>query len=211
MPLPRPNPYPVDHLATAQMSSVSGPFSHAAGTGTLQQRAGPLLLRYRRVDLLLGPDLCCFVLAGVAITSTPAWGLAPQLRRHLRRRRRTALPGTPWPATAAAPRGILPGHHAGRGELGNTSIQQLNTRPLHATRGRRLNVSFPVAAADRSVAGADLAQRADGGAAPPPDQGAQGAGVLVADRRGDGVDCLAGRAEQEGRLIQPDLMEEVDR
>jgi hypothetical protein len=47
-------------LATAQMYSVSGPFSHAAGTGTLQRRAGPLFLRYRRVDLLLGSDLCCF-------------------------------------------------------------------------------------------------------------------------------------------------------
>ncbi len=153
-----------------------------------------------------------FVLAGVAITSTPAWGLAPQLRRHLRRRRRTALPGTPCPGNGSCPhRGISPGHHAGRGELGNTSIQQLDTRRLNAARGRRLNVSFPVAAADRSVAGADLAQRADGGAAPSPDQSAQGAGVLVADRRGDGVDCLAGRAEQEGRLIQPDLVEEVDR
>ena len=94
---------------------------------------------------------------------------------------------------------------------GSTSIQQLDTRRLHAARDRRLNVSFPVAAAGRSVAGADLAQRADGGAAPPPDQGAQGAGVLVADRRGDGVNCLVGRAEQEGRLIQPDLVEEVDR
>jgi hypothetical protein len=153
-----------------------------------------------------------FVLAGVAITSTPAWGLAPRLRRHLRRRRRTALPGTPWPGNGSCPhRGIPPGHSAGMGELGNTSFQQLDTRRLHAARGRRLNVSFAVAAADRSVAGADLAQRADGGAAPPPDQGAQGAGVLVADRRGDGVDCLAGRTEQEGRLIQPDLVEEVDR
>ena len=212
MPLPRPNPYPVDRLATAQMSSVSGPFSLAAGTGTLQQRAGPLLLRYRRVDLLLGPDLCCFCAGWRRHHLDPGLGACPAATspsstktsygtaRHTLARQRQLPP----PRNIARP-------PRRKGELGNTSIQQLDTRRLHAARGRRLNVSFPVAAADRSVAGADLAQRADGGAAPPPDQGAQGAGVLVADRRGDGVDCLAGRAEQEGRLIQPDLVEEVDR
>ena len=61
------------------------------------------------------------------------------------------------------------------------------------------------------MAGANLAQRAEGGAAPPPDQGAQCAGVLVADRRGDGVDRLVGRAQQESRLVQADLAGEVGR
>ena len=60
------------------------------------------------------------------------------------------------------------------------------------------------------MAGANVAQRADSGAAPPPDQGAQRAGVLVADMRCDGVGRLVGRAQQESRLIQPDLVDEVD-
>lgn len=200
-------------LATAQMSSVSGPFSHAAGTGTLQHRAGPLFLRYRRVDLLLGPDLCCFCAGWCRDHLDPGLGACPAATspsstktsygtaRHTLARQRELPPS----------RNTAPATTQEWANSGSTSIQQLDTRRLHAARGRRLNVSFPVAAADRSVAGADLAQRADGGAAPPPDQGAQGAGVLVADRRGDGVDRLAGRAEQEGRLIQPDLVEEVDR
>lgn len=95
-------------LATAQMSSVSGPFCMRLARG--RSNSGPGRC-FCVIDVLIfswARTCVAFVLAGVAITLTPAWGLAPQLRRHLRRRRRTALPGTPWPGNGSCPRQGIP-------------------------------------------------------------------------------------------------------
>ena len=61
-----------------------------------------------------------------------------------------------------------------------------------------------------TVSLAAKAQRADGGSALAPDQGAQRACVLVAHGGSDGVGRQVGRAQQEGRLIEPDLVDKVD-